>query len=72
MVRPSVHFLKFQGKFFFVISMYPFLLILTSKIMDETLKKSPGSLHFTLLSNTQYLNNYLGQLINLKHHIRNI
>ena len=36
--------------------------------MDET----PGLLHFTLLSNTQYLNNHLGQRINFKHHIRNI
>ena len=65
------HFLKSQGKSFMSFPCILFYIFLTPKITNRAFKKFPGSLHFTLLSYTQYLNNYLGQLINLKH-IRNI
>ena len=63
---------KVSRKIFFVIPMYTFLDIFRNlKITNRAFKKFPGSLHFTLLSYKQYLSNYLGQLINLKH-IRDI
>ena len=54
------HFLKSQGKFFCHFHVPFFYIFLTPKITDEILKKFPGSLHFTLLSFVQYVNNYLG------------
>ena len=65
------HFLKSQGKFFLSFPCTLFYIFLTSKNYKWDLKKFPGLLHIPLLSYTQYLNNYSGQLINLKH-IRNI
>ena len=64
------HFLKSQGKFFFSFPCTLFLHILTPKIINRV-KKFTGLLHLPVLSHMQYLNNYLGQLINLKH-IRDI
>ena len=58
---------KVPRSIFFVISMCPFLHIFDTYVTNRAFKKFSGLLHFTLLSFLQYLNNYLGQLINLKH-----
>ena len=57
------HFLKSQGKFIFSFPCTLFYILLTPKNYRWDPKKYTGSLHFTLLSFLQYLNNYLGQLI---------
>ena len=57
------HFFRAQGKFFLLFLCTLFYIFLTLKITNRAFKKFPGSLHFTLLSFLQYLNNYLGQLI---------
>ena len=54
------HFLGSQGNFFLSFPCTLFLHVFDTQNYRWDPKKFPGSLHFTLLSFLQYINNYLG------------
>ena len=69
-VQNGGHFFRADGNFFCHFYMPFFTYFWQLQITNRAFKKFPGSLHFTLLSFSQYLNNYLGET-NLKHILNN-